>query len=220
VDAYSLLRTFGALAVVLGMLAGALWIVRRHDIRLPGRVAGGATRRLEVVERVSLDSRRSVALLRRDGREHLVLLSPEGNIMLETAIIRDDIDLAAEAARREADQEAAVIAKAEAEAMRESFFAMVDKARDGVKGRVARVTGGRSAHESVEPDAQQEPLPEQAELASTADKSPPPPASVSEVAFSDPLPSPPEVAKPARTRAPRQKRTPATKRRTAGKTDE
>ena len=66
-DAYSLLRTMGALAVVLGLLAGALWIVRRYDIGLPGRVAnGGSSRRVEVVERTTLDGRRSVALVRRD----------------------------------------------------------------------------------------------------------------------------------------------------------
>lgn len=154
-DAYMLLRTLGALGIVLGLLGGALWMVRRYNIRLPGRVgAGGATRRLELVERAALDSRRSVALLRRDGREHLILLAPEGNVMLETAIIRDAIDREAEAARVEAEREAAEIAKAEAEAMRESFYAMVDKARDGVKEKVATVaeavgTAKASAGEAV-----------------------------------------------------------------------
>lgn len=132
-DAYTLMRTLGSLAVVLGLLAGALWIVRRYDIRLPGRVSSGGGRRLEVVERTTLDSRRSIALLRRDGREHLILLTPEGNMMLEAGIIRDDIDHAAEAARLEAERQAAEISKAEAEALRQTFAAMVDKARDGVK---------------------------------------------------------------------------------------
>jgi flagellar biogenesis protein FliO len=39
-DILSMMRTFGALGVVLGMLAGALWVVRRYDIKLPGRVSG------------------------------------------------------------------------------------------------------------------------------------------------------------------------------------
>ena len=40
-DLLSLLRMLGGLAIVLGMLAGALWIVRRYNIKLPGRIAGG-----------------------------------------------------------------------------------------------------------------------------------------------------------------------------------
>ncbi|MET1754352.1 flagellar biosynthetic protein FliO [Novosphingobium sp. RD2P27] len=135
-DAYALLRTLGALATVLGLLAGALWIVRRYGIRLPGRVSSDGTRRLEVIERTMLDGRRSVALLRRDGREHLILLSPEGNVLLEAGIIRDEIDLEDQAVRLEAQREAMEASKAQNEAMRESFFAMVDKARTGVKDRI------------------------------------------------------------------------------------
>jgi flagellar biogenesis protein FliO len=139
-DTYSLLRTFGSLATVLGMLAGALWIVRRYGIRLPGRVGGGDIQRLELVERTALDGRRSVALLRRDGREHLILLAPEGNVVIEAGIIRDATDLEAEATRLEAHREATEAAKAQTEAVRQSFFALVDKAREAVKD------GSEAAH--------------------------------------------------------------------------
>lgn len=132
-DPYTLMRTLGALGIVLGLLAGALWIVRRYNIGLPGRMMKGGGNRLEVIERTTLDSRRSVALLRRDGREHLILLSPEGSVMLETSILRDEVDEAAEIARQELQHEAMLASKAEAEAMRESFVAMVDKARTSVK---------------------------------------------------------------------------------------
>ena len=40
----------------------------------------GAGRRVELIERLPLDARRSVALIRRDGREHLILLGPEGGV--------------------------------------------------------------------------------------------------------------------------------------------
>lgn len=87
-DFLSLLRTIGALGVVLGMLAGALWLVRRYEIRLPqkwlaGFAGNGSTRRLELVERLALDPRRSVALIRKDGREHTLLIAPEGLLLLE-----------------------------------------------------------------------------------------------------------------------------------------
>lgn len=84
-----LLRTLGGLGIVLGLLAGALWVVRRYDIRLPGRVGGGAVRRLELVERLAVDNRRTVALIRRDGREHLILLDPAGASVIEAGIERD-----------------------------------------------------------------------------------------------------------------------------------
>jgi flagellar protein FliO/FliZ len=84
-DFLALLRTLGALGVVLGMLAGALWAVHRFDIRLPGGITGaGSTRRLSLIERLPIDGRRSVALIRRDEREHLVLIAPEGVLLLDT----------------------------------------------------------------------------------------------------------------------------------------
>jgi len=88
-DLVQLLRTFGALGTVLGLLAGALWVVKRYDIKLPGRVGGTSKRRLEIVEKLAIDNRRSVALIRRDGREHLILLAPEGPLMIEGGIERE-----------------------------------------------------------------------------------------------------------------------------------
>lgn len=81
----ALLRMFGALALVLGGLAGALWAVRRFDLRLPGRIglAPRPERRLALVERLAVDPRRSLVLVRRDGREHLLLIAPEGHVVVE-----------------------------------------------------------------------------------------------------------------------------------------
>lgn len=85
--ALALLRMFGALALVLGLLAGSLWAVRRFDIRLPGRLGAGGTpdRRLEVVERLTVDAKRALLLVRRDNIEHLVLMAPEGHVVLHEA---------------------------------------------------------------------------------------------------------------------------------------
>ncbi|MBU3078607.1 flagellar biosynthetic protein FliO [Sphingomonas quercus] len=86
-DFLALLRTFGALGVVLGLLVGALWLVRRYNIKLPGGMVVGhnGERRLAVVERISIDARRSVALIRRDDTEHLVMIAPEGLLLLDAA---------------------------------------------------------------------------------------------------------------------------------------
>ncbi|MGU3315134.1 flagellar biosynthetic protein FliO [Sphingomonas sp. M6A6_1c] len=83
-DLLSALRAVGALGLILGLLAGALWVVRRYGIKLPAQWlgGGGAERRLALVERLALDGRRSVALIRCDGREHLVVIAPEGVVAL------------------------------------------------------------------------------------------------------------------------------------------
>lgn len=78
-------RSLGGLAFVLALLAGALFVVRRFDIKLPGRVGGGPRGRLGVVERVAIDPKRALVLVRRDGREHLILLSPEGHVVIDDA---------------------------------------------------------------------------------------------------------------------------------------
>src|SRR5690606_14777023 len=64
------------------------------------------------------------------GREHLILLAPEGNLMLETSIIRDELDHAAEADRLEAQRQAEEASKAEAEALRALVAGKVEQARD------------------------------------------------------------------------------------------
>lgn len=132
-DLLSVLRTLGGLGVVLGILSGALWLVRRYDLRLPGRAIGARDRRLELVETLPIDGRRMVALLRRDGREHLVLIAPEGHLILESNVMPDAADRAAADTRRAARDAAAAVRDeqrhAAAQMASESFAVLVDRVR-------------------------------------------------------------------------------------------
>lgn len=128
-DLASILRTLGGLATVLGMLSAALWLVRRYDIRLPGRTGMTRASRLELVERLPIDARRSVALLRRDGREHLILIAPEGHVILESAVVRDAADFAAVPPVAEAAPEVPQF-RAELAAVGQGFGTLVERARD------------------------------------------------------------------------------------------
>jgi len=89
-DALSLLRMLGALLLVLGSLLCALWLVKRYNLSLPRKWLerlgnNGTERRLQVVERLAIDQRRSVVLLRRDQTEFSVLIGPEGVTVLDSA---------------------------------------------------------------------------------------------------------------------------------------
>lgn len=87
-DLIALLRSLGALALVLGLLAAGAWGVRRYGtgalrLALPGGAGAADERRLHVVERLALDQRRALLLVRHDSREHLILLSGDQVLRLD-----------------------------------------------------------------------------------------------------------------------------------------
>lgn len=83
-DLIDFARYFGALALVLGLLGFAWLATRKYG--LPGFVKGQMTRRLSVVETLMIGPRHKLLLLRRDGTEHLVLISPQGANVVEGSI--------------------------------------------------------------------------------------------------------------------------------------
>ena len=72
----------GALMLVLALVGLAALAARRFG--LPGVMSGSTTRRLAVVETLMLDTRHKVFILRRDDKEHLVLVGPEGSSVVES----------------------------------------------------------------------------------------------------------------------------------------
>lgn len=86
-DALDYLRFVAALSFVLGLIALVAWLARRF--RLGGIGAPpGAGRRLAVIETLPLDPRRRLVLIRRDDREHLLLLGADGNQVIEAGLPR------------------------------------------------------------------------------------------------------------------------------------
>ncbi len=80
------LRFMLALILVLGLIAGLTWAARRFGFGGQLIPNAGKSPRLSVVEVRTLDSRRKLVLLRRDGSEHLVLLGPNQDLLLEGGI--------------------------------------------------------------------------------------------------------------------------------------
>jgi flagellar protein FliO/FliZ len=75
-------RAIFALGVTLGLLGLGFVAARRFG--MIQSVAPGAERRMKVVERLMLDPRRSLVIVKVDAQEHLVLLSPAGDRPIAT----------------------------------------------------------------------------------------------------------------------------------------
>jgi flagellar protein FliO/FliZ len=67
------LRIIGSLIVVFGLMGGVLWGLRRMQMKMGPALPG---RRLQVIESVGVGPRQKIALVRVDGQEVLVGLSP------------------------------------------------------------------------------------------------------------------------------------------------
>ena len=87
------LRFVAALLFVLALIGLIGWAVRRGGLAgglmrgLSLGRAGADARRLDVIEARAIDARRRLVLVRRDGVEHLLLLTPSGDTVVETGIV-------------------------------------------------------------------------------------------------------------------------------------
>ncbi len=75
-----------ALVVVIALIVAASVLLPRllHGVNVP-RVSR-RNRRLRVIEMLPIDARRQLVLVRRDGIEHLILLTPERGLLIEAGI--------------------------------------------------------------------------------------------------------------------------------------
>ncbi len=89
-EAVDYLKFFAALALVLGMMGGLALILKKVGLGNVGLVPADK-RRLKIVEILPLDARRKALILRRDDKEHLVILGANGETVVETNIERKDV---------------------------------------------------------------------------------------------------------------------------------
>ncbi len=79
-----MLRALFALMVTVGLIVGAAWLARRYG--LMQAMPKSATQRLALVEQIALDQGRvKLAVVRWDGREHLLAITPGGVAALGSA---------------------------------------------------------------------------------------------------------------------------------------
>jgi flagellar protein FliO/FliZ len=79
-------RFLGALVLVVALIFALAWVAKR--LGFGGRLATArGKRRLGVQEVLSLDNKRRLVLLKRDGVEHLILLGLNDDVVVETGIV-------------------------------------------------------------------------------------------------------------------------------------
>ncbi|PWC33240.1 flagellar biosynthetic protein FliO [Azospirillum sp. TSO35-2] len=83
------IRFLMALLFVVALIMVVAWVLRRIGMAggMPGKAARGRARqrRLSVVEALPIDAKRRLLLVRRDDREHLILLSANGDLLVDSA---------------------------------------------------------------------------------------------------------------------------------------
>ena len=72
-----------ALGAVIGLILALAWAVRRFGPGARLLPNSGRPRRLSIQEVASVDARRRLILLRRDGTEYLILLGPTQDLLLD-----------------------------------------------------------------------------------------------------------------------------------------
>ena len=75
-----------ALVFVLTLVGLLGFVIRRFGMGRTVPRARGKDRRLHVVEVAALDSKRRLVLVRRDRTEHLIILGPGNDVVVETGI--------------------------------------------------------------------------------------------------------------------------------------
>jgi flagellar protein FliO/FliZ len=73
-----------SLIFVLALIGLFAWLLRKFGP--PSRLKRGGTRRLSIVEIQPIDARRRLVLVRRDDREHLILLGIGQDLVIEAGI--------------------------------------------------------------------------------------------------------------------------------------
>jgi flagellar protein FliO/FliZ len=82
-------KFFIAFVLVLALIGGVAWLVRRFGSGALSASAGrGRQARLGVIEATAVDSRRRLVLVRRDNVEHLIMLGGPTDLVVEASIVR------------------------------------------------------------------------------------------------------------------------------------
>lgn len=93
-DFSEIFRFAAALAFIVGLIGVCAWGARRLGLATGGFSGAGSLKRLSISEVKVVDAKHRLVLIRRDDKEHLVLLGGERNLLIESGIDAPAIDVA------------------------------------------------------------------------------------------------------------------------------
>jgi flagellar protein FliO/FliZ len=85
-DASNYVRFVAALLFVLALIGFATWLAKRFGMGGRVNAVKRGERRLHVIEALTVDAKHRAVLIRRDNTEHLVLLGPTTDLVIESGI--------------------------------------------------------------------------------------------------------------------------------------
>lgn len=84
-DMGMVVKSFFAFTFVMSLMFLLSWALKRFGF--PGKsILPGNKRRLKVIEQMPIDQRRKLVLVRRDDKEHLLVIGPGGETVVESGI--------------------------------------------------------------------------------------------------------------------------------------
>lgn len=85
-DGPTLLKFISAFVFVMSLMFMLSWGLKRLGLAGTSLLPNGSRRRLKIIETLPLDARRKLVIIRRDDREHLLVLGPTGETVVESSI--------------------------------------------------------------------------------------------------------------------------------------
>lgn len=85
-DASNYVRFVAALLFVLALIGFATWLAKRFGVGGRVNAVRRGERRLQIIEALTVDAKHRAVLIRRDDIEHLVMLGPTTDVVIETGI--------------------------------------------------------------------------------------------------------------------------------------
>jgi flagellar protein FliO/FliZ len=79
-------RFVASLAFIIGLIGLCAYAAKRMGLATGNISATGSQKRLSIVEVKVIDAKHRLVLMRRDNREHLVLLGGEQDLLIESGI--------------------------------------------------------------------------------------------------------------------------------------
>ena len=85
-DLPQIVRLLVALAVVVSLMGGLAFILKKLGLATPQSIRSSDKRRLKIVESLPLDARRRLMIIECDGAEHLIISGANNETIVQTNI--------------------------------------------------------------------------------------------------------------------------------------